>query len=211
METRLRHDQKKSKQAKADRIVNSLKMKAAMLSPVTKKIKKKRRTRPPPATYLPFETQTGRKRRVCFIFSKTSRKNSFPKTLPPKPVDPAPVPLGVSLNNSQGGGYGDIFASVYENLKKKSESNPKNGGHVSTEDKSRGDAGGSRRGDDFVGIEYEPGDNYFYLVGRDPRRKMALFENQGMKGGKQGVRDFVVNQGLLRSLKQDFQLEELFQ
>ena len=114
------------------------------------------------------------------------------------------------MNNSHGG-YGDIFASVYENLKKKSESNPKNTEKISTENKSVMNRSCLKKSDDFVSIEYDPGDNYFYLVGNDPSKKMALFENQGMKGGKSVLHNFVVNQGLLRSLKQDFQLEELFQ
>ena len=210
METRFRQEQKKSKQAKADRIVNSLKIKAAMLSPVTKKIKKKRRPRPPTLAYLPFETQTGRRRRVCFVFSRSSRKNSLPKPAPPRPVEPKPVSPGGEAGGSRGG-YGDIFASVYENLKKKSESDPKHADPVSTEGKSGPNPSRPQKAADFVGIEYDPGDTFFYLVGAEPDKKMALFQNRGMMGGRPGLHNFVINQGLLRTLKQDFQLEELFQ
>lgn len=102
-------------------------------------------------------------------------------------------------------GYGDIFASVYETLKKKE---PKNLERPSTDDKSAQTSGKS---DNFVGIEYDPGDNYFYLVGNDPSDKMALFENQGMKNHKAVLHNFVINPVLLRTLKQDFQLDALFQ
>ena len=209
METRLREELKKSKQAKADRIVNSLKMKSSMLSPVTRKIKKKRRGRQQPLNYLTYETQNGRKKKVCFIFKRTSRKNSGPKHSSLRNTEiPVPVKKKASIVPSQGG-YGDLLFSVYENLKKQSESAPKNLDKPSTDDKSHGKVVTDEK-DNFASIEYDPIDNYFYLIGNNPADKMALFENQGMKHRKMVLHNFVINPVLLKNLKKDFQLEGLF-
>jgi hypothetical protein len=211
METRLRQEQKKSKQAKADRIVNSLKMKASLLSPVTRKIKKKRRTRQAPLHYLTYETQNGKKKKVCFIFTRSSRKNSGPKYSAQRAVESTHVPKKTAPVNISQVGYGDLLFSAYEDLKKKSESNLKIVDQSSTNNKSSVKGMSMNTSDNFAGIEYDPKDNYFYLVGNDPSDKMALFENQGVKAKKMLVNNFVINPALLKNLKQDFQLEGLFQ
>lgn len=209
MDNRLREEQKKSKQAKADRIVNSLKMKASMLSPVTRKIKKKRRGRQQPLQYLTFETQNGRKKKVCFIFSRTSRKNSGPKHSSHRNTESGAAKRKSAPDTSSQGGYGDLLFSVYENLKKQAVPS-KNLDKPSTDDKSRGKGVVGAEKDNFASIEYDPMDNHFYLIGSNPADKMALFENQGMKHRKTVLHNFVINPVLLKNLKKDFQLEGLF-
>jgi len=211
METRLRQEQKKSKQAKADRIVNSLKMKSSLLSPVTRKIKKKRRNRQAPLHYLTYETQNGKKKKVCFIFSKSSRKNSGPKYSSHKAVESSIVNKKTTMNSVPQVGYGDLLFSAYEDLKKKSEPNMKTTNQNSTNNKSSEKGVVMSTNDNFAGIEYDPRDNYFYLVGNDPTEKMALFENQGIKSKKLVVKNFMINPAILKNLKQNFQLESLFQ
>ena len=206
METRLRKEQKSSKQAKADRIVNSLKMKSSMLSPVPKKVKKKRRSRQTTFNYLTYETENGKKKRVCFMFSKSGRN---PKIPIPKKETNFLQKRDSFVENSQGG-YGDLFASVYENLKRTSQSQSRKREKTTTEDKSQKNEQPLKQKDGFASIEYEPLDNYFYLVGTNPNEKMALFENRGIRK-KSLVHNFVINPILLRNLKQDFQLERLFQ
>lgn len=211
METRLRQEQKSSKQAKADRIVNSLKMKSCMLSPIPKKVKKKRRSRQTALNYLTYETQNGRKKKVCFVFSKSSGRNYVTKISVPKKQEESLLQKRDSMIDNSQGGYGDLFASVYENLKKNSRPMSRKREKASTEDKSLKINEQNKKTDGFVSIEYEPLDNYFYLVGKNPKEKMALFQNRGIRNKKSVLHNFVVNPVLLRSLKQDFQLERLFQ
>ena len=210
METRLRQELKKSKQAKADRIVNSLKMKASLLSPVTRKIKKKRRTRQPPQ-YLTYETQNGKKKRVCFIFTKSSRKNSGPKFSSQRAVESTNGPKKNGSGDNSKVGYGDLLFSAYEDLKKNSGANAKKMHQTCNNEKAVVKGISTITNDNFAGIEYDPKDNYFYLVGDDPSDKMALFQNQGIKAKKMLMSNFVINPALLKNLKQDFQLEGLFQ
>ena len=208
METRLRQEQKSSKQAKADRIVNSLKMKSSMLSPVPRKVKKKRRSRQTTSNNLTYETENGKKKKVCFVFSRSSGRNV--KTYVQKKQENTFLQKRESIDETSQGGYGDLFASVYENLKKTSQSQSGKREKASTDDKSQKNEAQPKQSDGFVSIEYEPLDNYFYLVGADPNEKMALFQNRGIRK-KSLVHNFVINPVVLRSLKQDFQLDRLFQ
>lgn len=200
------------KNAQADRIVNSLRMKLKPYSPSSKKIKKRKRFRHLAPPSLMFETKSGLKKKVTFILNKSTLRPSKPSQCSNSVSNvktSAVKPKANPNSNYNEVDYGLLFGSVYKAIQKQPGSH-KTGDKASTDATKIKKDMFVKKNDMFGSIEYDPGNNFYHLVGRGGQEKMALFENQSMKPKKSDVNEFFINLSILQSLKQNFQLDTLF-
>ena len=205
---------KHSKDAKAERILQSLILKnKSSLAPSSKKIRKRRRSAQDSHFELRFRTSQNHRKTLLWIMptppstakrlpahsSKTpsARRRPLP-LLPPLPRSRRPSTEQVN--------YADLFETAYQEFKTESSASGSRKPGVTSEELGTEAGSQNRAGDSYSGIEYDPKDNYFYLVCGQNAEKKELFENKGTAGGK-GSPCLVINPTVVEGLKKDFALE----
>ena len=204
---------KNSKDAKAERILQSLFYKSkSSVAPSSKKIKKKRRNTQQQSVYLYFRTSQNQRKTVHWIMPQSqnsrnrSQTTSAKASLKRKRNAVKSVQSKTQMKKPVGVNYADLFESAYKVVK--SESSGSRSGlqaQVCTEPKTENTTQ-SRSNDSFSGIEYDPIDNYFYLVSHQSSDKKPLFQNKGLYQPVQKP-CLVINPRIVESLKKDFALE----
>ena len=102
--------------------------------------------------------------------------------------------------------YADLFESAYKVIKSESSANGSNKLNQMSCDLKPENQSQNRLNDSFSGIEYDPLDNYFYLVSHQTPNKKPLFENKGILESVQRP-CLVINPRIVESLKKDYSLE----
>lgn len=204
---------KHSKDAQAERILQSLFYKnKSSVAPSSRKIKKKRRSPPDHGFHLTFRTSQNHRRTLHWVMPQASgsraRNGNGPTRVAPKHQKDLKQKLEPKASTGKKGtvNYADLFESAYKVVKSESSgSRSRQQGQVCADLKTE-NTSQTRSNDSFSGIEYDPVDNYFYLVSHQSARKKPLFQNRGLF---QPVSKpcLVINPRIVESLKKDFALE----
>jgi hypothetical protein len=196
---------KKSKDAQAERILQSLSQKTrSCLHQNSKKIKKKKKLVLDDSIQLVYKSKNGHKKFIDWIMPKSSVKikestSKVHNVVPSKKFESDQS--GSHLNEEVN--YAAIFESAYEDLKSES-SLSKNARKV--QQRSHGVTPQVRVNDGYSGIEYDPVDNYFYLVSNNNSSKKQFFRNKAISGVKQ-TPCIVINPRIIEGLKKSFELD----
>ena len=210
---------KNSKDEQADRILQSLflKNKSSMI-PSSKKIKKKRRTIQEQSVELEFRTANGKQKTLIWIMPKprnsggqgrrgrTSERSGRRGTRLKTKVKSNGNEDILIKKNEDTVNYADLFESAYKVIKSESSANGSNKQNQVSCDQKTENQSQNKSNDSFSGIEYDPLDNYFYLVSHQTPNKKPLFENKGILQPVQRP-CLVINPRIVESLKKDYSLE----
>lgn len=206
---------KNSKDEQAERILQSLflKSKSSMVSS-SKKIKKRRKPIQEQSVELHFKNSEGQQKTVFWILPKNprgrtgSRINSGINVLKRR-KETNRIKTKKNENksvSSQPVNYADLFESAYKVIKSESSVSRSLKQNQLSSDLKTENLIQSRSNDSFSGIEYDPLDNYFYLVSHQTPNKKPLFQNKGILQPVQRP-SLVINPRIVESLKKDFALE----
>lgn len=216
---------KQSKDAKAERILQVLSQKnKPSISGSSKKIRKRKRGPVEDSQTLRFRTRNDQRRHVHWVYPRprTGYKmaprgtpNEFPTTGKRTRKKGAGQRSKAAKNSvpqanqskEQNVNYAALFASAYAGIKSES-SICKSQRRSARESDQKTVKSGSQAvsNDSFSGIEYDPFDNFFYLVSHQNALKKALFENKAISKTVQ-TPCLVINPRVVESLKKSFALE----
>lgn len=199
---------KTSKDAQAERILQSLFYKSkSSLAPSSRKIRKRRRSAPERSFSLAFRAPNGQRRTLSWLLpaapenarakpakASSRRKREAPRAEAPKAKAEAQV------------NYADLFESAYKVVKSESAGSRSGRQVPGGSEPKTAQSSQTRAHDSFSGIEYDPADNYFYLVSHLSAQKRPLFQNRALFSPAQKP-CLVINPRLVESLKKDFALE----
>lgn len=203
---------KNSKDAKAERILRSLFLKnKSSLAPSSKKIRKKRRQTQEQSWQLHFRTTLNQRKTLQWVLpqppssrkkgsfgnASSKRRRAVPRQ---EDVREKPNPFSEEVN------YADLFESAYQVFKSESSASRSGKQVVASSEVKTENASQNRSTDSYSGIEYDPADNYFYLVSHQTPDKRPLFENKGILRPVQKP-CLVINPRIVESLKKDYALE----
>lgn len=196
---------KKSKDAQAERILQSLSQKTRpCLHQNSKKIKKKKKILIDDSIQLIYKSKKGHKKFIDWIMPKSSVKMKENALKVQNNIQMKKFESEQSYSNpDQEVNYAAIFESAYEDLKSES-SQSKN-----VRQMQNGNNGVDRQvrvNDGYSGIEYDPVDNYFYLVSTSNCNKKQLFKNKAISSVKQ-TPCIVLNPRIIEGLKKSFELD----
>jgi len=205
---------KHSKDAKAERILQSLFFKnKSSIAPSSRKIKKKRRNTQEQSFQLHFRNAQNQRRTLQWIMprsqsGRSKNSNSFGVNSSKRKKESQKNGKTNSRSKNESGhvNYGDLFESAYKVVK--SESSASRSGkqlHAVVDEKTH-ETSQTRSNDSFSGIEYDPVDNYFYLVSHQTTQKKALFQNKGLFQPVQKP-CLVINPRIVETLKKNYALE----
>lgn len=196
---------KKSKDAQAERIIQSLSQKTRpYISYNSKKIKKKKKIILDESFQLIYKSKNGNKKFVNWIMPKSylkMKENSF-KTQEKMRIKEIKYEKSYANSNEEVN-YAAIFESAYEDLKSESSQSKNIVLGQLTRNKINDDA---RVNDSYSSIEYDPIDNYFYLVSNDNSSKKQLFKNKAISIVKQSP-CIILNPTIIENLKKSFELD----
>lgn len=204
---------KHSKDAQAERILQSLFYKSkSSVAPSSRKIKKKRRPVPENSFQLTFRTSQNQRRTLHWLLphlggSRARNGPALARASLKRQKDSGRAAEAKTVAGNNGTvNYADLFESAYQVIKSESSaSRSRQQAQVSSDPKTENTVQ-TRSNDFFSGIEYDPVDNYFYLVSHQSSLKKPLFQNKGLF---EPVTKpcLVINPRLVESLKKDFALE----
>ena len=202
---------KHSKDAKAERILQSLFFKnKSSMAPTSKKIRKKRRNNTEQSVQLHFRNSQNQRRTMQWILPQppsSRNKNSTPSGINSSKRRKENEKINLQSKNGSGEvNYADLFESAYKVIKSESSASRSGKQLPMINDQKTYRNSVSKSNDSFSGIEYDPADNYFYLVSHQTPHKKALFQNKGLFRPVQKP-CLVINPRIVESLKKDYALE----
>lgn len=207
--------------AKADRIIENLNQKPKpSTAQRSRKIQKKRNARQRNSHRLDFKTSQGDKKHLTWVLPKKCSKaprrgaknrtttNSLKKSAAKALAAKEAVKRANScMQEEKNVNYGDLLINAYEEYKTESSlSKSFKPGSKKSVDKLQNKGQKVKFNDCFTGIEYDPMDNYFYLISHKNESKKALFKNKAINESNVG-RCFVVNPRVVESIKKNYELD----
>ena len=200
---------KRSKDAQAERILQSLSQKTrSTLNPYSKKIKKKKKSILDESIRLCYKLNDGTKKYMQWLMPKSKQKYKEKMTLIPEHKAANSFSSDDSSSNkNEEVNYAAIFESAYVDLKSESSKGKTQKTPIKNIGYKKSNSEEDIRSNDVCSaIEYNPIDNYFYLIADDNSSKKQFFKNQSISNFHQNP-CVIIDTRIIEDLKKNYELD----